>query len=101
MALEDGDLVLFHQKFDAPRQFRYDLVLALHDLVEMEFETFDTDAEFLWIGNQIINVGGMKKLFGGYATSQKTGAAEIFILFDDRCFQTNLCGADGSDITSG
>src|SRR5262249_21334000 len=57
--------------------------------------------EFSWIGEQIINVGRMEKLFGGYAASQKTGAAEVFVLFDNCCFQTNLCGADGSDITSG
>src|SRR5262245_510434 len=67
----------------------------------MELESFNTDAEFLWIGDQVVNVCGMEKLFGGNAAAQKTGTAEVFIFFDNSCFQSNLCGTDGSDITSG
>src|SRR5262245_45294655 len=67
----------------------------------MQFEALDTDAEFRRVVDQIVNMGGMEQLFGWDAASQQTRAAEVFIFFDDRCFQTDLRSPDGRHITSG
>jgi hypothetical protein len=59
-AFEDSDLVLPHQKIDALGELADNPVLAGHDLVEMQFEAFDADAEFRGVVDQVVNVGGVE-----------------------------------------
>ena len=47
------------------------------------------------------NVGGMEQGFGGNAAHQQAGAAEFRLLFDERCFESVLAGADGCGVAAG
>src|SRR5581483_2150142 len=97
---EDGDLVLLHQEVHAFGELVDNAILALHHFVKMELETFDADAKFSRVADQIVNVRGVQQLFGGNTATQQTSAAEVFIFFDNGGFQTNLGGADGGDVTA-
>ena len=58
------------------------------------------DAKIGGVLHLFVQMRGLKQLFGWDAAAQRTGAAEPFVFLDDCDFQTQLSGANRSDIAA-
>ena len=106
-ALEGGEagdalhLGALQQHLDAFGMLGDDAVLALLHLGVIEARIFDVDAVGFGVDEMLPDIGGMEQALGGDASHQKTGSAESGLLFDERCFQSVLAGADGCGVAAG
>src|SRR6185369_6306260 len=89
------------QHLDALGMFVDDSVLALLHLRVVQPRIFDIDAVGFGVDEMFPNVGGMEQAFGRDASHQKASSAELGLLFDERCFQTVLAGADSCGVAAG
>src|ERR1019366_3859689 len=67
----------------------------------IEARVFDVDAVCLGVDEMRPDVGRMEQALGGDASHQETGSAELGLLFDERCFQSVLAGADSRGVAAG
>ena len=102
-ALDPFDLVLLEQKLDALGQAGHDLVLARLHLVHVDADGAfaDRDAPFLDVLNDLERVRVLEQRLGRNAAPDQAGAAERFLLLDDRHLQSQLRRANGRDVPAG
>ena len=102
-AFDPVDLVLLEQELDSSRQAVDDAVLARVDLVHVDGRRRggNGDSPFLRIADHLQRMRVLEKRFGGNTSPDQAGAAERFLLFDDRDFLSELCASDRRHISAG
>jgi hypothetical protein len=81
---------------------RDDVVLALQHGGPVDLDLAgDIDAVLLGVLEMVVDLGVEEQRFGRNATPQQAGAAELFVVVDERGLQAVLSGANGGGVSGG
>ena len=88
-------LIFAHQEIQALGVLGYDLILAVLDVLPVQFSRAEAINAIFFSGLQVvINFSIKEQRLGGDAANVEAGAAELVIFFNEAGLQSKLSGAE-------